>query len=54
VGEEKEALWWYRDAMSGYKSNLGKRSVEVTKAERKIQELEDKGVTVERCVVWVE
>jgi tetratricopeptide (TPR) repeat protein len=47
LGYEREALWWYRKAISGYKSNLGNRSLKVMKAEQKVRELEQKGVIID-------
>jgi tetratricopeptide (TPR) repeat protein len=47
LGHEEEALRWYRKAISGYKSNLGDRSLKVMKAEQKVRELEKKGLIVE-------
>jgi len=47
LGHEQEALWWYRKAISGYKSNLGDRSLKVMKAEQKVRELEENGLIVD-------
>ena len=40
----EDALHWYRKAVGGYKTNLGERGTDVTDAEQRIRELEERNI----------